>query len=131
MNIRSQLARRTMIAAMAGFLITGAAVAHDDTKSAKGQGSAPGHSQASGAGADELHRAMMGGMEQMRQMKSTGDLDKDFAMMMRMHHQQAVEMAKIEARNGKSAELKAMANKMIADQQKEITQLDTWLQKNK
>ena len=131
MNTRSHLARRTMIAAMASFLITGASMAHDDSKSAKGQGSAAGQNQASGAGSDELHRTMMGGMEQMRQMKGTGDLDKDFAMMMRMHHQQAVEMAKIEAQNGKSAELKAMANKMIADQQKEIAQLDAWLQKNK
>ena len=131
MNIRIQFARGTMLAAMASFLMAGAAVAHDDKKSAKGQGSAAGQSQASGAGSEELHRTMMGGMEQMRQMKGTGDLDKDFAMMMRMHHQQAVEMAKIEAQNGKSAELKAMANKMIADQQKEIAQLDAWLQKNK
>ena len=31
-------------------------------------------------------------MQKMNAMKPTGDTDKDFAMMMTMHHQQALEM---------------------------------------
>ncbi len=61
----------------------------------------------------------------------SGDTDKDFAMMMKTHHQQALDMAKAEVEHGKSAELKAMAQKMIKDQTKEIAKLDAWLQKNK
>ncbi|KQY80871.1 hypothetical protein ASD35_03215 [Pelomonas sp. Root1444] len=78
-----------------------------------------------------MNKAMMSGMQQMQGMKMTGDTDKDFAMMMKMHHQQALDMAKAEVEHGKSAELKAMAQKMIKDQTQEIAKLDAWLQKSK
>jgi uncharacterized protein (DUF305 family) len=82
-------------------------------------------------GSQQMHDSMMAGMQKMQGMQPTGDTDKDFAMMMRMHHQQAVDMAKAEVQHGKSPELKAMAQKMIKDQQKEIGQLDKWLAKHK
>lgn len=82
-------------------------------------------------GPSQLHESMMSGMQKMQSMQPTGDTDKDFAAMMRMHHQQAVEMAKVEVQHGKSPQLKAMAQKMMKDQQKEIAQLDQWLAKNK
>ena len=82
-------------------------------------------------GSQQMHESMMSGMEKMQGMRSSGDVDKDFAMMMRMHHQQGVEMAKVEAQQGKSAELKAMAQKIIKDQEKEIAQLDKWLSQHK
>lgn len=82
-------------------------------------------------GSQQMHESMMSGMQKMQGMQPTGDTDKDFAMMMRMHHQQAVDMAKVEVQHGKSPELKAMAQKMIKDQQKEIEQLDAWLAKHK
>jgi uncharacterized protein (DUF305 family) len=82
-------------------------------------------------GSDQMHSSMTSGMQQMQSMKRTGDTDKDFAMMMKMHHQQALDMAKAEVQHGKSAELKAMAQKIIKDQTQEIDKLDAWLQKNK
>ena len=57
----------------------------------------------------------------------TGDADHDFASMMRSHHQAAVEMAKAEIQYGKNPEMKKMAEKVVADQSKEIKQLDKWL----
>lgn len=78
----------------------------------------------------EMHSTMMSGMESMKNMPMSGDLDKDFAMMMKMHHQQALAMAKPEAEHGKSPELKAMARKIIKDQTKEIAQLDAWMKKH-
>ena len=78
----------------------------------------------------EMQSTMMSGMEKMKQMKMTGDTDKDFAMMMKMHHQQALEMAKPEVDHGKSPEMKAMARKIIKDQTKEIGQLDAWMKKH-
>ncbi|MEO6747466.1 MAG: DUF305 domain-containing protein [Caldimonas sp.] len=83
-----------------------------------------------GQGSEEMHKTMMSGMEKMQQMKPTGDTDKDFAMMMKMHHQQAIEMAKPEIEHGKSAELKTMARKIVKDQTKEIGQLDAWMKKH-
>lgn len=89
----------------------------------KGDDMKPGQDQ----GSTEMGQAMHKGMESMQQMKMSGDVDKDFAMMMKMHHQQAVEMAKVEIDHGKSAQLKAMAKKMIKDQTKEIGELDKWI----
>ncbi len=78
----------------------------------------------------QLDQAMKAGMDSMARMKMSGDLDKDFASMMRLHHQQAVDMARVEAEHGKSPEIKAMARKMMRDQQKEIAQMDAWLKKH-
>jgi phosphatidylserine/phosphatidylglycerophosphate/cardiolipin synthase-like enzyme len=78
----------------------------------------------SGQGSEKLSQTMMKGMKHMQGMKMTGDTDKDFAMMMKMHHQQAIDMAQVELDSGKSPELKAMARKMIGEQKKEIAELD-------
>jgi uncharacterized protein (DUF305 family) len=70
-------------------------------------------------------------MKSMESMKTTGDPDRDFAMMMKMHHQGAIDMAQMELKSGKDASLKAMAKKIIAAQQKEIKEFDQWLAKHK
>lgn len=74
-----------------------------------------------------MGQAMKSGMDAMQKVPMSGDVDKDFAAMMRVHHQQAVAMAEIELRDGKSPELKSMARKMIKDQKKEIAKLGQWL----
>ena len=55
--------------------------------------------------------SMKTGMESMQNMEMSGDVEKDFAMMMKMHHQQALDMAKMEIAHGNSPEMKAMAKK--------------------
>ena len=77
--------------------------------------------------AEPMAQSMMSGMDNMKQMKSTGDVDKDFAMMMKMHHESALDMAQIELAKGKSPELKKMAKGIIASQTKEIAQFDKWI----
>lgn len=67
----------------------------------------------------------------MRGMHSTGDVDRDFALMMRRHHQVAIDMAKAELAQGRSDELKALAREIIDDQQRELVQLDQWLARNR
>ncbi len=53
----------------------------------------------------------------------SGNVDKDFAAMMSMHHQMAIDMVDVLLEHGSSAELKALAAKMKAAQQVEITQM--------
>jgi uncharacterized protein (DUF305 family) len=86
---------------------------------------------AMGHGSKQMHEQMMSGMQKMQGMQLTGDTDKDFAMMMRMHHQQAIEMAQAEIQHGKSPEMKAMAKKIVDDQKKEIAEFDKYLAKRK
>ena len=83
------------------------------------------------AGQYDMKGSMMMGMDEMQKMQPSGDVDKDFATMMKMHHQQALDMAEMELAHGKSAEMKAMAKKIIAAQKKEITQFDQWLANQK
>ena len=89
------------------------------------------HMQHSGAGSADMKQSMMSGMDGMQKMQMTGDTDKDFAMMMEMHHQQAVEMAQMELAHGKSPEMKTMAKQIIVSQKKEIAQFDKWMAKQK
>lgn len=83
------------------------------------------------AGSHDMMDSMKTGMESMQNMEMSGDVDKDFAMMMKMHHQQALDMAKMEIAHGKSPEMKAMAKKIMSAQKKEIAQFDKWLAKQK
>ena len=79
------------------------------------------------AGSGDMKQSMMSGMDNMKSMQMSGDTDKDFAMMMKMHHQGAVNMAEMELAHGKSPVMKDMARKIIAAQKKEIAQFDRWL----
>jgi len=61
----------------------------------------------------------------------TYDPDKDFVMMMIPHHQGAVDMARVELKYGKDAELRALAENIISSQEKEIVQMKAWQDKIK
>ncbi|WP_423147811.1 DUF305 domain-containing protein [Rubrolithibacter danxiaensis] len=67
-------------------------------------------------------------MDKMMAMQMTKDPDNDFAMMMKTHHQGAIDMANLELQSGKDSQLKTMAQSIIESQQAEITQLDAFLQ---
>jgi len=56
----------------------------------------------------------------------TGNPDRDFAVMMRAHHQEGVDMANLEIARGKSTKLKVIARRIVKDQQREIIELDKW-----
>ena len=80
-----------------------------------------------GAGHMDM-KAMMGSMnEKMTAMPMSGNTDVDFATMMRMHHQGAINMAEAELKTGKNAQMRTMAKNIIAAQKKEIAQLDKFL----
>jgi uncharacterized protein (DUF305 family) len=80
-------------------------------------------------------------MEQMNHMKKmdqmadvqliTGDTDNDFATLMILHHNSAIENSEAYLMYGTSEELKDMARKMIEDQMMEIQELSNWLKANK
>jgi uncharacterized protein (DUF305 family) len=88
-------------------------------------------SKSDSACSQDMQKSMMSGMDKMQKMPMSGNTDKDFAMMMKMHHQQGVEMVQVQLKNGKSPVMKKMAKKIITAQNKEIAQFDQWLTKQK
>jgi uncharacterized protein (DUF305 family) len=89
------------------------------------------HSPESAAASKQMHESMMGGMKGMQAMKMSGDSDRDFAMMMRKHHEDGIKMAQIELDKGKDSKMKEMARKIIDSQKKEIAEFDEWLKRGK
>jgi uncharacterized protein (DUF305 family) len=81
-------------------------------------------------GSQQMHQSMMGGMRQMQDMRLSADVDKDFVRMMRMHHVQGIEMARIELQKGDDPEARQMARKIMEQQSREIAEFDRWLQRN-
>ena len=92
-----------------------------DTTAASKGGTMPGMARG------DMHPSMMQNMQKMEAMPMTGDTDRDFAAMMKVHHQGAIDMAELELKNGKDAKLRAMAKRIISAQQKEIKEFDQWM----
>jgi len=67
----------------------------------------------------------------MKAMPMSGNIDKDYAVMMISHHEGGMKMSKAQVKNGMSASLKDMAKKGISHETKEIAELKTWLSGNK
>ena len=107
-----------------GFAFCAVAQAAD-----KGMEMKDGHAHSPGS--MEMHHSMMKGMKDMESMKSSGDADRDFATMMKMHHQMALDMTEVELKNGKDAKMRTMAKNIISAQKKEIKQFDEWLARHK
>ena len=82
-------------------------------------------------GSDDMKKSMTAGMDSMQKMPMSGDTDRDFAMMMKMHHQQGVDMARMQIAHGKSPAMKKMAKQIVTAQNKEIREFDLWLAKQK
>ncbi|HUC81286.1 MAG TPA: DUF305 domain-containing protein [Flavisolibacter sp.] len=78
-----------------------------------------------------LHEAMNRMMTGMKTVKPTGDPDYDFATLMKLHHQSAVEMAKVLVANGTDSVAKAHAAKTVTEQEGEIAAFDRFLQSAK
>ena len=76
-----------------------------------------------------MKQSMSGMMKGMQEMPMSGDTDRDFAAMMKIHHQGAIDMAQAELASGKDPQLRKMAQSIISAQKKEIKEFDDWMKK--
>ena len=81
-------------------------------------------------GMKDMKGMMKDNNDKMSSMSMSGNADVDFAMMMRVHHQGAIDMAQAELKDGKAPEMRKLARSIIVAQKKEITQLERFLTKN-
>jgi uncharacterized protein (DUF305 family) len=70
--------------------------------------------------------AMMANMNAGLQGKTGDAFDQEFIAEMIVHHQGAIDMAKLALTNAKHQEIKDLANAIISAQTKEITQMKQW-----
>ncbi|UYZ61345.1 DUF305 domain-containing protein [Hymenobacter latericus] len=85
---------------------------------------AMGHAPAEAAGSSPQLAAMNAMMQKMHAMPMKGNTDHDFAHHMLEHHKGAVVMADLQLRDGKDATMRQLAEKIKADQQREIAALE-------
>ena len=78
----------------------------------------------------DMKTMMKDNNDKMASMSMTGNSDVDFAKMMKIHHQGAIDMAQAELKNGKEPQMRKMAQGIISAQKKEIAQFDRFLAKH-
>ena len=128
-NIKRSALGPITLAAMAMALLLPAAQAQPKQPMPPMHGGMAASSAMSGGGMDM--KAMMKDMSgKMSSMPMSGDPDVDFAMMMRIHHQGALDMANAELSTGKDPQMKKMAKAIVSAQKKEIAQFDAYLAKH-
>ena len=109
------------------LLATSAVHAADDPKEKAHEHKASESAAAmSSPGSKALHDSMMKGMSGMHDMKMTGDTDRDFAMMMIQHHQQAIDMSRAQLKYGKNADIRKKAQEIVDTSEKDIAELKKW-----
>jgi uncharacterized protein (DUF305 family) len=73
--------------------------------------------------AERMHAPMMEGVQ-------ASDPDVAFVRGMIPHHQAAIDMAKVVIQYGKDAQTRKLAEDVVREQQREITEMQEWLKKN-
>lgn len=98
-----------------------------DTTSAHSNHTAP----ATPAAGNEMSVIMDSMMSSMMRLPMSGDPDLDFAQLMKPHHQSAVQMAQLQLQKGKDTAIRGMAQMIIADQNREISQFEQFIGSHK
>jgi uncharacterized protein (DUF305 family) len=114
--------KSALLLALALGLLPAAALAQQQTQDMKMAAGAGDSSAAFKAADDKMMKNMA--------VPLTGNTDKDFVAGMIPHHEGAIDMARIELKDGKDPALKKLAGDIIAAQNKEIAFMKAWQAKH-
>lgn len=94
-----------------------------------GNGSHAGHAKGDTSPSSQAFAAANAKMHKGMDIQFSGDADVDFVKGMIVHHEGAVEMAKIVLKYGKDPDIKKLAEEVVKAQESEIVFMRAWLQK--
>ena len=80
---------------------------------------------------NELMQSMSKTNETMNNAKMNGDFDYDFANLMIMHHQMAIDMSRVQIEKGSDQTIKNMANGIVVAQEIEIREMQQFIKNYK
>lgn len=112
-------------------IVSSASAGMAQAPAAAGKDSTPHAMQGMPGDRGDMRGTTMSMMKSMESMPASGDIDRDFAEMMKVHHQGAIDMAQLELKQGKDAKMRAMARRIIEAQRKEILEFERWLARRK
>jgi uncharacterized protein (DUF305 family) len=113
--------KRAFAALVAAVLVGGPAAAQHANHGAS----------ANDGAATRAFRAANAKMHKDMDIRYSGNADRDFVAGMIAHHEGAVEMARIVIRHGADPEIRALAEGIVRDQEKEIAQMRAWQARNR
>ncbi len=116
-----------VIGLLAGAIIAGFGAAYAVNNDHQGMMKMMGmHANTNSQGMMDDNYMSMSQMTATLQGKTGDDFDKAFISEMIMHHQGAIDMAKLAGANAKHDEVKSLANDILSAQSKEIDMMQGW-----